>query len=180
LFQAGTTNPTIDLFIVDLATISRRQLEVPLDVVSNDHILGTVFWVNDQALGAIWLNRRQNRGVFVTYDASSFAMSKVSCSFAFMHVCGTRSCAISKQNLQNCSLFFFLSHLQIMEINEPNGWINVNTPKCDANSVCYFVDNFNNWPTLTSVDTKNKEDVKRLSATGKTVISLNGIQGGAL
>ena len=72
------------------------------------------------------------------------------------------------------------NHLQIVEINEPNGWINVNTPKCDANSVCYFVNSFNNWPTLTSIDTKNKEDVKRLSTPGKTVLSLNGIKDGVL
>jgi hypothetical protein len=79
IFQAGTTNPTIDLFIVDdLQAAKLHKLEVPLSIVSNDHILGTAFWVNDQTLGAIWLNRRQNRGVFVTYDASTFAMSEVS------------------------------------------------------------------------------------------------------
>lgn len=68
----------------------------------------------------------------------------------------------------------------MMEINEPKGWINVNTPKCDANSVCYFVNNFNNWPTLTSIDTKAKEDVKQLSMTGMTVLSLYGIKDGVL
>ena len=77
IFQAGTTNPTIDLFIVDLNTELKTRLNVPLDIVTEDHILGTVFWVNDLTLGAIWMNRRQNKGVFVTYDASSLAMTKV-------------------------------------------------------------------------------------------------------
>lgn len=67
-----------------------------------------------------------------------------------------------------------------MEINEPNGWINVNTPKCDANSLCYFVNNYENWPTLTRVDTKKREDVKHLSSNGQTVLSLYGIQDGDL
>jgi Dipeptidyl peptidase IV (DPP IV) N-terminal region len=78
IFQAGTTNPTIALFIVDLdAPSNKRILPVPLDIVTDEHILGTVFWINDQSLGAIWMNRRQNRGVFVAYDATTLAMSQV-------------------------------------------------------------------------------------------------------
>lgn len=61
-----------------------------------------------------------------------------------------------------------------MEINEPNGWIDVNTPYCDANAVCYFLNNFENWPTLTSIDTKNKVDIKRLS-NGMNVLAIYGI-----
>lgn len=67
-----------------------------------------------------------------------------------------------------------------MEIDEPNGWIDVNTPKCDANGVCYFVNNFNNWPALTSIDTRNKQDVKHLSSSGMNVLSLYGIKDGVL
>lgn len=82
IFQAGTTNPSIELYIVDdLETATKQKLQVPIDVVSNDHILGTVFWVNDQTVGAIWLNRRQNKGVFVTYDAPSYTMVTVSNRF---------------------------------------------------------------------------------------------------
>lgn len=66
-----------------------------------------------------------------------------------------------------------------MEINEPNGWIDVNTPKCDANDVCYFTNNFNNWPTLTSVDTRTKQ-VQHISSSGMNVVSLYGIQNGVL
>lgn len=52
------------------------MLAVPPEVTI-DYILGTVFWITDQKLGAIWLNRRQNLGVFVSYDATSFLMSEV-------------------------------------------------------------------------------------------------------
>lgn len=55
----------------------RRELQIPTTIVTNDHILGSVFWINDASLGAIWLNRRQNRGVFVAYDATTFVMSEV-------------------------------------------------------------------------------------------------------
>lgn len=67
-----------------------------------------------------------------------------------------------------------------MEISEPNGWIDVNTPKCDANSVCYFINNFNNYPTLTSVDTRNKQDVKHLSGDYMNVLSIYGVQDGTV
>mgnify|MGYP002655394567 CR=1 FL=1 len=59
------------------APFTRTELSVPLDKVTSDHILGTVFWVNDSTLGAIWLNRRQNAAVFVTYDTTTFAMTEV-------------------------------------------------------------------------------------------------------
>ena len=76
--QAGTANPTVGLFIVDVRnTFNRRELTVPLDKVTGDHIIGTVFWINDQSLGAIWLNRRQNRAVFVQYDTTTFEMDEV-------------------------------------------------------------------------------------------------------
>lgn len=62
-----------------------------------------------------------------------------------------------------------------MEISEPNGWIDVNTPYCDANAVCHFLNNYNNWPRLTSIDTKNKVDIKRLSGDGMNVLTIYGI-----
>lgn len=86
LMQAGTTNPTVALFIVELTnTDNRQEVAVPLDKVNEDHILGTVFWINDATVGAIWMNRRQNRGVFVAYDTTTFAMNEVSsqCSQQF-------------------------------------------------------------------------------------------------
>jgi len=44
---------------------------------------------------------------------------------------------------------------QIAEINEPDGWIELDTPKCDADGICYFINNANNWPSLTKIDTNN-------------------------
>lgn len=66
-----------------------------------------------------------------------------------------------------------------MEINEPNGWIDVNTPKCDANAVCYFINNNSNWPRLTSVDTRSKQ-IEHLSDVGMNVLSIYGIQDGTV
>lgn len=78
ILQAGTTNPTVTLFVVELAnTANIRELTVPTDKVTEDHILGIVFWIDNESLGAIWLNRRQNLGVFVSYDTTSFAMTEV-------------------------------------------------------------------------------------------------------
>lgn len=76
--QAGTTNPTVALFLVNMQNSNKQELSVPTDKVTADHILGTVFWINDQTLGAIWMNRRQNRGVFVSYDATTFERTEVS------------------------------------------------------------------------------------------------------
>lgn len=64
-----------------------------------------------------------------------------------------------------------------MEINEPSGWIDVNTPKCDANSVCYFINNHDKWPALISVDTKDKL-VTPLTNVGMNVLSFYGIYDG--
>lgn len=53
------------------------ELQTPTEIVTDDHILGTVFWINEETLGAIWLNRRQNRAVFVSYDTLTRAMNEV-------------------------------------------------------------------------------------------------------
>lgn len=69
LFQAGTTNPTVSLFLVNLdGALVKVELSTPTNDVGSDHILGSVFWINERDLGAIWMNRRQNHGVFVAYD----------------------------------------------------------------------------------------------------------------
>lgn len=91
--QAGTTNPTVELFIVELDgsdNPERVKLETPVvSIVSADHILGSVFWINDEQLGAIWLNRRQDQAVLVSYDAatasSSHPMKIVSISLLLFH-----------------------------------------------------------------------------------------------
>lgn len=65
-----------------------------------------------------------------------------------------------------------------MKIDEPNGWIDVNTPKCDDDSVCYFITNNANWPTLTKVDTRDASKVEHLSTPGMNVLAFYGISGG--
>lgn len=64
-----------------------------------------------------------------------------------------------------------------MEFGErQRGWVDVNTPKCDANSICYFINNNGNWPMLTSVDINNGGTIRRLSETGVNVLSVYGIR----
>lgn len=67
--KVGRNNPTLGLTIQDV--IDPSQPSIKLNNASadfgNDHILGTVFWITDTKLGAIWTNRRQNHGIFVTY-----------------------------------------------------------------------------------------------------------------
>jgi hypothetical protein len=65
-----------------------------------------------------------------------------------------------------------------MEIDEPRGWIELNTPKCDSNGVCFFINNANNWPSLVSLDT-NTRDYKVLSQN-KHVFSYYGARDGKL
>lgn len=60
-----------------------------------------------------------------------------------------------------------------MEINEPNGWIELNTPRCDANEICFFINNHNKWPMLTRVDTSTRA-VSYLSKADQTVLSFYG------
>lgn len=69
---------TFKLYNID--TGSHQDLEVPTEKVGEDHILGTVFWINDMTLGAIWMNRRQNTAVFVSYNAADFLINEVSVS----------------------------------------------------------------------------------------------------
>lgn len=66
---------------------------------------------------------------------------------------------------------------QVTEFGErERGWVDVNTPKCDANSICYFINNNDNWPMLTSIDTKNQGAIRRLSAPGVNVLSVYGVR----
>lgn len=65
------------MILVDLDDADKKNiLSVPTNVTS-EYVLGIVFWISDQSLGAIWLNRRQNYGVFVAYDSTTFVMREV-------------------------------------------------------------------------------------------------------
>lgn len=140
--KPGTDIQISTLNLFELETLKTVELKKPTKILQ-EHLIGSIFWIDNQKFGAIWMNRRQNYGIFVSYDVETYEME------------------------------------EIMELNEPDGWLNpFHIPKCDNSSVCYLVDNFKNWPTLTSVDTKNKQDVKRLSSDGMTVTRIYGVHNG--
>lgn len=136
--KAGTTNPTVDLTLARLDGSVPIVLPVPIDIVGEDHVLGSVFWINAQTMGTIWMNRRQNVGVIVTYDTTSHEMREV------------------------------------MNIEEPDGWIEINTPRCHSSGVCYLINNKDNWPRLTSVNTATGA-VETHTPDGVSVISIYGV-----
>lgn len=45
------------------------KLEAPVSEVSEDYILGTVAWINEDEVSVMWLNRRQNKSVLVICNA---------------------------------------------------------------------------------------------------------------
>ena len=135
--KAGTNNPVIKLIVFDLITSGQKEMPIPIAKVSQDHILGAVNWIDNNHLGAIWMNRRQNYGTFMSYDVTT------------------------------------MDSTELLEINEPNGWIDVNTPKCNTAGNCYFVNNFNGWPALTSIS--NKLTVNHHSEPGQSVMSFLGM-----
>ncbi|KDR23986.1 hypothetical protein L798_07923, partial [Zootermopsis nevadensis] len=63
--KPGTTNPQVTLHVVDLTNLSSGfvNLLAPVDVVTWDHILYTVEWVDDKQVSVIWTNRVQNLGL---------------------------------------------------------------------------------------------------------------------
>lgn len=59
-------NPTVRFRYIDLtdSSLTWHAFAAPTGVVTNDHILNSVNWINDDMVGAFWLNRRQNRGSY--------------------------------------------------------------------------------------------------------------------
>jgi len=68
--KPGTTNPLVSLHVVDLTDLSSGTINIPapVDVISNDHILYDVVWVNNYEVSVIWTNRVQNLGVLQICD----------------------------------------------------------------------------------------------------------------
>lgn len=68
-FKAGTNNPEVELKVIDIDAFINGNIDAiytipaPIDVVTDDHILGSVTWINDSTVAPTWLNRRQNMGV---------------------------------------------------------------------------------------------------------------------
>lgn len=77
--KPGTTNPQVSLHLVDLTDLSSGIINIPapVDVVSNDHILYAVDWVNDYEYYVIWTNRVQNLGLLQICPAGTGACQTV-------------------------------------------------------------------------------------------------------
>lgn len=76
--KAGTKNPEVKLFLVDIQDPNLELKSIPApESVTNDHILGAVTWINDDQVGAFWLNRRQNFASFQScnLNANCFEVS---------------------------------------------------------------------------------------------------------
>lgn len=67
-----------------------------------------------------------------------------------------------------------------MTIDELNGWIELNTPKCEADGVCYFINNHDNWPSLTRVATNVVPPTIDVITRSKHVLSYYGSRDGKL
>ncbi|XP_053691924.1 venom dipeptidyl peptidase 4 [Sabethes cyaneus] len=70
--KVNNTNPKVHLRVMDLTASPRSWVEInaPTEIVSNDHILGTVNWIG-RDLGVIWTNRRQNVATFQRCNVQS-------------------------------------------------------------------------------------------------------------
>lgn len=67
--KAGSTNPEVKLMVVDLTNLDLEPKLIPAPQnVTDDHILGAVTWINNDRIGAFWLNRRQNFASFQSCD----------------------------------------------------------------------------------------------------------------
>lgn len=61
-----------------------------------------------------------------------------------------------------------------MKIDESNGWIELNTPKCEDDGYCYFINNNENWPSLTRINTNTSPAEIDVITHDKHVLSYYG------
>lgn len=121
--KAGTTNPTVQLRVIDLTTFPEdpaipvwSPINAPTEVGA-DHIIGDIVWRTNNGLLVSWLNRRQNL----------LRMEK--CAF------DTGIC------------------VEAFTANEPAGWIDVNTPKCfDDGDRCFFLANLEGYRHVKGIE----------------------------
>ncbi|KAJ0005718.1 hypothetical protein NQD34_015612, partial [Periophthalmus magnuspinnatus] len=77
---AGSTLPTVRLYVVDTSNPSRRSpLVAPASMLSVDHILCSVTWVTDQRVAVQWMTRKQNYVIVQLYefDGSSWVEKQI-------------------------------------------------------------------------------------------------------
>lgn len=60
--KAGTPNPVVGLrlFNIDTKELVPVNITAPVDVVTDDHIIQNVVWIDSERILLVWLNRRQN------------------------------------------------------------------------------------------------------------------------
>jgi len=77
--KPGTTNPQVSLHVVDLTDLSADVISIPapVEVISNDHVLYDVEWINNNEVSVIWTNRVQNLGLLQICFAMSAACQTV-------------------------------------------------------------------------------------------------------
>lgn len=59
--KPGTTNPTVKLTVKSLAG-GELDIPAPINIVTDDHILGNFAWMTDDVVVVTWTNRRQQIG----------------------------------------------------------------------------------------------------------------------
>uniref|UniRef100_A0A336M465 Venom dipeptidyl peptidase 4 n=1 Tax=Culicoides sonorensis TaxID=179676 RepID=A0A336M465_CULSO len=68
--KAGTTNPTVELRVVDTDLFTAMKVyKAPNDI--SEPILGSVSWINQNTVTPMWLNRRQNEAVYMTCNVQN-------------------------------------------------------------------------------------------------------------
>ncbi|KAH1014109.1 hypothetical protein HUJ04_003003 [Dendroctonus ponderosae] len=77
--KAGTTNPTVELFVYDIDSKNTTELAITSNLESahiinekpglnfSEPILAAVTWATNNSLVAVWMNRRQNQANVVVY-----------------------------------------------------------------------------------------------------------------
>lgn len=67
--KTGSPNPTVKLFLVNLANAKPNQsvpkihVPPPKDFADQEHIISVVAWANDREILSTWMNRVQNRAI---------------------------------------------------------------------------------------------------------------------
>ncbi|KAG8510454.1 Dipeptidyl peptidase 4 [Galemys pyrenaicus] len=83
--KAGANNPTVTLFIVNTDnTTAPEKIIPPASILTGDHYLCDVTWVNPQRISLQWLRRIQNYSVMDICDYQS--NGKWDCAVARQHV----------------------------------------------------------------------------------------------
>ncbi|XP_030751090.1 venom dipeptidyl peptidase 4 isoform X2 [Sitophilus oryzae] len=104
--KAGTTNPTVQLFAVDLTDYEETELEVSSNLANTQPLITAVTWTTNDSVAAVWMNRVQNTAEIVLYQHNSSVPKVVSTYHPD-----------SKTSLKHVLIF------QIKSLSETKGWV---------------------------------------------------------